>query len=834
MQTLKFFIKLILFSLPFMGFIAVPAVVGELVPIQLVVEQQQTSEQDFLYGPQFAWRDNLFAYRVETINYRKPEILVLGSSRTTNIRSQVFDKQPQTFYNASVEGFNINENERLLYSINPDALPKILLLGMNQNLFKTENILLETTRPTQLTNEIPIEELVLGTIYRTLEDVITEEGFVQTGLAGTDIFPETTLYGTRAHTFGHGYLADGSTRNRVVEQWSRGYITQETRRDQSELANRENKFRPGDTVNQEYLNIVEGMLQYGQENDIQVVGFLPPFAPAFYEELRASDDFDFMFEASRELSQLYAEYDAYYFDFTSPYHFQLGERNFRDSWHSSDYIMSQIVLTMAWITPELFDPYLSITRLSEAITDTTDPNMMFFEAGEKINPAVPSAVVQLINEGIEWDVSLLSAVRAYNRALFSPSDEYDLLVRTLNQAIVVYPDVAPLYLWRAQVYFRSENVPLLVNDVATALELDPAIDVPLRLLGVYLANSGANGREQINDVIARNPDASWAYLARADLLFANGDYQSARDDYLVSYQLERTSDSRDGYIDSLIALDDVDGVLSFINVAFQGTDDDLVLLERRAEIYTDLAFYDEAVRDYQRAYNLTDRTNPAYIVRQGDVYATAEQYETAITTYEDAITYFDNPGYIYSRLGDVYTAIDDTATAINYYQQAIDSSPNNIVGYIRLMDYYVGQNNYEQAIDLATEAIENANAEAWIYGRRGRYYRELEDYDSALADFLTMTELEPMVLSHHYFVGDMYFQLEQYEEAQQWLERALTVESPVVGTFARLADIYERNTDYASAIVMMERALMLYPDEDWLRDRLDHYTEALATQDIIN
>jgi len=831
MKTLKFLIKLTLFCLPFLGFIVIPVVVGELVPIQFVVEQQQNSKQDFLFGPQFIWRDNLFAYRVETINYRKPEILVLGSSRTTNIRADVFDKQPDVFYNASVEGFNIGENERLLYSINADALPNILLLGMNQNLMKAENILLDTTRPTQLSDEIPIDELVLGTVFRTLEDMLTEGDFVEMGLAREPIYSDTTLFGTRAHTFGHGYLADGSTRNRVVEQWSRSYITQETRRDRNEMTNRENKFRPGETVNQAYLAKIEGMLQYAQEHEIQVVGFLPPFAPEFYEELVASDDFEFMFEASRQLAELFSEYDAYYFDFTSPYYFRLGERNFRDSWHSSDYIMSQIILTMAWASPDLFDPYLSLTRLAETITDTTDPNLMFFEGGERVNPAVPSATVQLIEASIAWDVSFIPAIRAYNRALFSPNDTFDGLERTLSRTIETYPDLAMLYLWRAQVYLRSEQPSLLTQDVATALEIDPDIDVPLRLLGVYLTNSGESGREQINDVIARNPDASWAYLARADLRFADGDYQAARDDYLISYQLERTPDNRDGYINSLIELGDVDGVLAFMNSAFQGTGDDLVLLERRAEIYTELAYYDEAIRDYQRAYNLTDRTNPTYIVRQGDVYTAAGQYDTAIMTYENAADFFDNPGYIYARLGDVYSALADTDTALDYYQQAIDSSPSNIVAYIRLMDYHIAQEDYDSAIEMATQAIDNGNAEAWIYGRRGRYYREIEEYELALADFLSMSELEPNDLGHHYFVGDAYFQLEQYDEAQVWLERAVTIGEPVIGTFARLADIYEMEADYLSAIDMMERALVLYPDEDWLRDRLASYTEALVTED---
>lgn len=827
MKTLKFFIKLAIFLIPFMGFIAVPASLGELVPIQYVIEQQQTSEQDFLYSPQFAWRDNLFAYRVETINYRKPEILVLGSSRTTNIRSQVFDRQPQTFYNASVEGFNIGENEKLLYSINDDALPKILLLGMNQNLFKTENILLDPTRPTALVNEIALEEFVLGTIFRTLEDVITEGGFVRLALAGEEIYPDTIHYGTRAYTFGHGYLADGSTRNRPVEQWSRGFITQETRRDQAELINRENKFRPGETVSQEYLDKIEGMLQYAQEHEIQVVGFLPPFAPEFYEELIASDDFDFMFEASRELARLFSQYEMYYFDFTSPYNFQLGEQNFRDSWHSSDYIMSQTVLTMAWVAPDLFAPYLNIERLADTIGDTTDPNIMFFEGADRVNPAMMTAVGQLVEAEVGWDIALFPAIRAYNRALFSPTDDFDALAQTIGQAIEAYPELAFLYLWRAQAYFRSEQTPLLVQDVGSALAIDPAIEVPLRLLGIYLANSGDDGRDQINDVILRNPDASWAYLARADLRFADGDYQRASDDYLVAYQLERTSDSRDGYIKSLIELGEVDAVLAFMNSAFQGTEDDLDLLERRAEVYAQLGLYDEAVQDYQRAYTLTGRTNPTYIVYQGDVYTLAGDYETAISTYESVVELLANPGYLYARIGDVYTAMGEPETALDYYEQSIELSPDSVVGYLRVMDYYVAQEDYEEAISFATQAIDNGNAAAWLYGRRGRYYREIEDYESALADFLLMSELEPTELGHHYFVGDMYFQLAEYDEAQLWLERALQVDTPAIGTFARLADIYVAEADFDSALEMMNRALAIYPDQDWLRERRTRYIQAL-------
>lgn len=828
MKTLKFFIKLILFSIPFLGFLVVPVAVGELVPIQMVVEQQQTSDKPFVFGPQFVWRDHRFAYRVESINFLKPEVLALGSSRTTQIRSEVFDKQPRAFYNASLEGYGLAENSQILYKINEDALPDVLILSMNQNLFKIEYEF-EDLHATKSVSEIPIDEMVLGTIFRTYEDLLTEEGFVENGLEKEPIFSDTIHYGARAYTFGHGYLADGSARNRALEYWSETYIANQMREDTYQLNNRSGKYFPGTAVNEEYLDMVEGVLQFSREHDIQVVGFLPPFAPEFYDEIDTHrDEFNFMFEGSQRLEELFSEYDGYYFDFTSPYYFQLGERAFRDGWHTSDYVLSQIIQMMAWTSPELFEPYLTLDLLSDAVDKTTDPNRMFFPDAENIRPAIPSALGQLIDAGLQWDTSLESVLQAYNSALFSPLDNFDKWEQTISQAIETHPDATFLYLWRAQVYLRSEQLDLLVNDVGTALKINPSIDVPVHLMSKYLLNNGEEGRKQLDEVIASNPDAGWAYVARADLQFADEAYQKASVDYLVAYQIDKSIESRDGYINSLIALDDVDGVLAFLNSAFQGTEDDLELLLRRAEIYTELALYDEAIKDYERAYILTEGITPSYIVWQGDVYVLAEQYETAIEKYQSVLEFLPAPGYVYARLGDAYRGLEEEDIALDYYHRAIELSPDLTTAYARIMDYYTDQDDYTTAIDYATQAINNGSDVAWIYGRRGRYYRELEDYDSALADFLTMSELEPDNLGHHYYIGDIYYQLNQYDDAKPWLERALTVEEPSVGGFARLADIYVEDGDYESAVVMMDRALEVYPDAEWLESRRERYVEALV------
>ena len=75
---------------------------GEALPIKIVVNQQQSSE-GIIYGTRQI--EDILSYKLASYEWRQPDILILGSSRLLQFRSEFFNNDPGAVYNASGGGW---------------------------------------------------------------------------------------------------------------------------------------------------------------------------------------------------------------------------------------------------------------------------------------------------------------------------------------------------------------------------------------------------------------------------------------------------------------------------------------------------------------------------------------------------------------------------------------------------------------------------------------------------------------------------------------------------------------------------------------------------------
>jgi hypothetical protein len=124
--------RLLMFSAPylvgFFVFLLVGIASGEFFPVR-VVAWLQTLNPPSLYLPKFS--DHAFAYKLQMVRQKRPEILAVGSSRATQWRSAMF-KAP--FYNASQTVYTIAHLKRFLEELGP-AVPKVLIFPVDYGMF---------------------------------------------------------------------------------------------------------------------------------------------------------------------------------------------------------------------------------------------------------------------------------------------------------------------------------------------------------------------------------------------------------------------------------------------------------------------------------------------------------------------------------------------------------------------------------------------------------------------------------------------------------------------------------------------------------------------------
>src|SRR5687768_13974749 len=93
--------KVLLFTLPFAIVLGAPAYVllssGEFTPVEKVIRMQSTATTPVLFGR--AYSDPTARYKLQSVVHRKPEVLVLGTSRVMALRGDFFRDGTQ-FFNA--------------------------------------------------------------------------------------------------------------------------------------------------------------------------------------------------------------------------------------------------------------------------------------------------------------------------------------------------------------------------------------------------------------------------------------------------------------------------------------------------------------------------------------------------------------------------------------------------------------------------------------------------------------------------------------------------------------------------------------------------------------
>lgn len=211
MTPFRFWAKLLAFLLPFAaGFCALTGLMiylGESMPLSWVIAQQQNT--DVLYRPKYGNRDQQF--KALSVNVRRPEVLALGSSRILQFRAGFFNLRPDAFYNAAAPAWTLPQISNLLYSLDREALPRVLILAIDPPWFN------DNYEPDEFPASVSDLEHLFIVDRSVLQDVIRGESFERTGFETTSYFrreepgaSDALALGMRAIRDGHGFRSDGS------------------------------------------------------------------------------------------------------------------------------------------------------------------------------------------------------------------------------------------------------------------------------------------------------------------------------------------------------------------------------------------------------------------------------------------------------------------------------------------------------------------------------------------------------------------------------------------------------------------------------------------------
>lgn len=368
----KLFVFLLPFALVFCVLTGVMLYLGESMPLSWIVAQQQAA--DILYRPKYGNRDQQF--KTLSVNMRRPEVLALGSSRILQFRAGFFNRRPDAFYNAAAPAWTLPQVSNLLYGLDAQALPRVLILAVDPPWFNDAYEADEFPAPVS-----DIEHLLL--VDRSiLQDMISGEAFDRTGFENAAYFRReepggsgVLALGMRAIRDGHGFRSDGSEQygDFLIADW---LWQLQQRENHLEMMRRgEQMYVYGETVSEASLDALSRLLDFAARNDISVIGFLPSYTPQLWERMIARGNHSYIEALTPRLRELFAAHDFPFFDFSDGASTGSSDDEFFDGWHASELSNLRLYLAMLEALPEILGEYSDVemlTRIAASATNTWD------------------------------------------------------------------------------------------------------------------------------------------------------------------------------------------------------------------------------------------------------------------------------------------------------------------------------------------------------------------------------------------------------------------------------------------------------------------------------
>jgi tetratricopeptide (TPR) repeat protein len=204
----------------------------------------------------------------------------------------------------------------------------------------------------------------------------------------------------------------------------------------------------------------------------------------------------------------------------------------------------------------------------------------------------------------------------------------------------------------------------------------------------------------------------------------------------------------------------------------------LFLLLTLGALYGNKGMYDTALKNLTEALNLAIQLED-YLLQsvaysgRGDIYDDLEQYEKALTDYDQAIQLDPNNAYAFYNRGITYHKLDQYEKALADFDRAIKLDPDDARAFYYRSNVYHDLGWYEKALADYDQAIQLDPNNAYAYNNRGLTYHKLGEYEKALADYDRAIQLNPVDGITFYNRGFTYTDLREYEKALADYNRAV-------------------------------------------------------------
>jgi hypothetical protein len=302
------------------------------------------------------------------------EVWALGSSRVLHFREDMFTK---SFYNAGYTIRGVGDFKTFMDTFDSEQLPELVIIGLDQWLFNADR-----EQRIQGREEIAWSDWDVWhydfDLYQRLWTRILDGRLKDYHQNRDDIL----YYGLNAHLNGRGIRIDGSIDYGIDIELLLNNDVGKLDDIKSDIVRsietRDNRFESGRAVNMQSVAELGRFLSFCQENGIQVIGFLPPYADFTLELMKIDGGYAYIDKIYGSLEPLFREYRYELYDFTTLQSFGSDESEILDGFHVAEIGYQKMLLEIVKRNPEsvLYD-YVDDFELQTAIINPVNDLVIY-------------------------------------------------------------------------------------------------------------------------------------------------------------------------------------------------------------------------------------------------------------------------------------------------------------------------------------------------------------------------------------------------------------------------------------------------------------------------
>lgn len=300
------------------------------------------------------------------------------------------------------------------------------------------------------------------------------------------------------------------------------------------------------------------------------------------------------------------------------------------------------------------------------------------------------------------------------------------------------------YLRTGEEFYRSMNYEDAIAQFTKALELEPDLE------RAYLNRALSYSEIGSHELAAKDFDRALAFNRKDEELF----YLSGREWFLHG---------------------NTGNALSRLNQAVDLKRNFFEAHQQRAEVFSKLGQYEEALEDYLECLDIDENEMTYYHL--GQTYEKLNRFEDAKNAYFESISRNDRIPETFFALGSLQYQLKEYAEALQSVNQMLLLEEDHTEGMLLQSQILSAQGNYPKAIEVLSMASVESPGDPRIYVYRGDIYGIMNQEVNAIFDYTMAINLEPENANLYLKRGNAYSETLQFEKALADYEKLLVISS---------------------------------------------------------